>query len=189
MTVTAGLASTKTTAALLVTDNAQLTSEAKSALGDRIIPANSINAANCLLKTGKINLVILDLNLTQVETVKIVEDIRRQRPQIRFLVAEASGDSKAYREIIKSRFYSIAKDTNGTVTINQIERAIFMVEFLSRFWFRLTVMTACLACIIALAYISKSPVGILLGSFWITLLAIEFLVYAISSLIRMKSKN
>ena len=191
MTTVAGSISYKPTA-LLVTDNCQLTSEAQSALGDRIIPANSIKAANDLLETRMINLVILDLHLNQNDTKQIVEDIRKHRPEIKFLISQAnigSDSSGSYLKTIKNQFYSIIKNTNGAVTVEQIERAIFWVEFLNRIRFRVVIIMLCLVMITVLATLSNSPVGKLLGAFWVTLLAIEFLCYVACSMVRLKGEK
>ena len=92
-------------------------------------------------------------------------------------------DEQSYRDIIKEEFFYVAKSVDNSITINAIGKAIDAESDKIKFknelviWGQIGFISFSLAAIFILAVYSKSPAGKFLGTFWITILTVEFLYY------------
>jgi two-component SAPR family response regulator len=145
------------------------------ALGREIQMVGTKRQVSKLLETGNISLVIVDFALKGEDAHKLLNEIRKERPSIKFMaVTSYRYRGHSIHDILAYNYYCIAKGIDGTITVEQFRQAIKKVESKNSASRRRAIITiSCLIAIMVLAWASGSPIGIFLGVFWITVLLVE----------------
>jgi ActR/RegA family two-component response regulator len=128
-----------------------------------------------LLETGNISLVIVDLALKGESARQLLNEIRKERPSINLMaVTSYRYRGHSIHDILAYNYHCIAKNIDGTITVEQFRQAIKKVDSNNSASRRRAVITFfCMIAIMVLAWASGSPIGIFLGVFWITVLLVE----------------
>lgn len=139
-------------------------------LGHQVLLAESISDAKRLLETQAIKTIVNNLDLDDENTHLMIIEFRKIRPHLKVVPGGTS-----LSQVVEDNFYAIARDIDGTITVDQFRTAFKKVRSkeAAQQWHVLFGIIG-IACIVFLAAFWPSPYVKFVGTFWFVLLAIEF---------------